>query len=379
MEGSMIVRYVFGLMSLLLVALLSGCGGLHVVPDNNYSVTDDPNTIRVAFDQDGDIYPQSPPDQMPNPPKFNINWAFTLADSYERRTGQPYTRQIRDQIYDEVTKQVIAATQRLGTNRVVFLVHGYNNSYREASGHIDDLKIMVRESMGEEEAVFVEVYWDGLYKGRYTWPPGMMYWFDGMTYSNIVGQRGVRRLLNQLPAGLDVVFITHSRGAGVAFSAFADPDYDDDIEVPCYERLRKDHFASVTIIPIAPAIGDGHPLEALKAALPADSRVVVGFNENDWVLGKEFLFLRKNPENFGSTQLGTDDEYFREQESLLNADGRVWLQRVVYQCFPKHRWDEYIEHEATACLLWRGGLVSDEPSEYCLKDHLKDVVECDRE
>jgi hypothetical protein len=42
----------------MLLATLSGCAGLHVRPVANSATPESPKILRVAFDQDGDIYPR---------------------------------------------------------------------------------------------------------------------------------------------------------------------------------------------------------------------------------------------------------------------------------------------------------------------------------
>jgi len=362
MQHVAISRAWTGAVILTLTAFMSGCGGLHVVPDQGYSQTGDPDTIRMVFDQEGNLYPKSPPTKMPKPRTYNINWARTV-DHEMKQLEETYSRELTDQLYQEHAAEIAAAMKRLNTNRVIFLIHGYNNSYHEAKDvAFAGMKKQILDAT-QEDQVFVEVYWDGLYKGDYTNPVPFSYWFKAMSYSNFAGQRGLRTLLNRLPRDLDLVIVTHSRGAGVAFSAFADPLYDKHIRVPCYELLRKKHFRSVTLVPIAPAIGNGHPLEKLKAALPKESRVVVGFNHQDPALQKSVKDLGPGPERFGDTGLGTNEEYFQQLADQLNTDGRKWLQRVEYQDYPAHGIGGYLAKKATtSCLLWKAGLAKAEPT-----------------
>jgi len=360
MQHSIISRVLTGALIVALAAFLSGCGGLHVVPDQNYSETGDPNTIRIVFDQDGNLYPKSPPSKMPEPGIYNWNSARTV-DHEMCKLREPYSPELTEQLYQEYAAEIDAAMRRLKTNRVIFLIHGYNNRYSRARDEaFAGMKKAILDAT-QEDQVFVEVYWDGLYRGLFTAPVPAWYWFDSMSYSNIAGQRGLRTLLNRLPRDLDMVFMTHSRGAGVAFSAFADPLYDEHIYVPPYEPLKKDHFRSVTLAPIAPAIGSGHPLWQLKTVLPDDSRVVVGFNEKDWVLQKSIKDFGPGPDRFGDTGLGANDWHFRQLAKHLNADGREWLQRVEYQDYSSHDIEGYLDREPIGCLLWKTGLAKAAP------------------
>lgn len=342
-----------------LIVFISGCAGLHSMPPNGYSKSDDSSSLRVFFDQYGDLYPSSPEALMPEQKIFGSNTALSIRTHMEN-TGQAYTREDIEKHYINLVA-AISGKLKSENSKLVFLVHGYNNSYDEARTSFDYIKSFLK-SNSKISYVFVEVYWDGLFKGPFSSPLPLAYWFDSLTYSNVAGQVGLRKLINKLPADTDLTIVTHSRGAGVAFSAISNPIYDSHIVVPDFEEFDGRNISNLNIVSIAPAVGNGHPMGDLTTMLPARSKVFIGFNENDPALQKSQGKIKVGSNKFGDTSLGTDNEFYMAAARSANVS-RTVLQRVVYEGYSDHAIKGYVDNEnQTKCLFWASSLLDEKPS-----------------
>lgn len=355
------MKLIMALLSLILV----GCAGLHSTPPNNYSSSSDPSTIRVSFDQYGDIYPSSPETKMPEQKYFGFNHAFSIKNFLENNS-HPYNDDLIEQRYSNIATQIVTNARRHQGSKIVFLIHGFNNSFEEASDSYEKIKSFMRLH-SKTHFIFVEIYWDGLYKGPFSFPLPLAYWFDSLTYSNIAGQVGLRRLFNDLPDNSHISIITHSRGAGVALSALHDPVYDSHITVPHFEELNPNKIGKVNLISIAPAVGTGHLFSDMPDNIKQSSQFFIGFNENDPALQKSIKKFGVDSQNFGDTSLGTDDSFYLEIEKKLNKNSKV-IQRVKYENYHSHSFDGYIQNEEkTKCLLWASELIDENPDGCQLK------------
>ncbi|RRS06497.1 alpha/beta hydrolase [Pseudoalteromonas sp. J010] len=338
---------------LLFILALAGCAGLHSMPPKNYSHTDDESTYRVFFDQYGDLYPSSSEAIMPERKTFGRNYAFSIR-TYMKNTNQEYNENTIEAHYSKLVSSISDKMNK--QSKLVLLIHGFNNSYEEANLSFEYIKSHLN-SKSDSKFIFIEVYWDGLFKGPFSSPLPLAYWFDSLTYSNIAGQVGLRKLLNRLPHNTNLTIITHSRGAGVAFSAISNPVYDKHIIVPEFEDYAGDNISSLNIVAIAPAVGNGHPLGDPSSILNQNSRVFIGFNENDPALQKSKVGSGK----FGDTSLGTDNKFYLKAEKLANVQ-HLTLQRVVYENYNEHGIRGYIDLQAqTDCLFWAANLFNDQP------------------
>lgn len=233
--------------------LLGGCAGYHTMPPANYSDVAHANdrVIKLVFDQEGTLYPPSdvltPPQQMDN-----RNSAFTLKSSRgfgEEYNDTPFIAAAAKKIADR------AVSSRNG--RIVFLIKGFNNSYEEFDNEYAFLRQRIHDYEPNEDLTFVQVYWDALWKGPGTAPAPLAYWGDSMTYSNLAGMCGLRRVLRLLPRGTKASFVTHSRGAAVALGAVTNPIYQR-VNHCNVTGLPDGSLADSFLVAFAPAIGDGH-------------------------------------------------------------------------------------------------------------------------
>jgi len=318
--------------------LLTFMAGVHNVPSTAYLNAAPPDTVRVAFDQDGVIYPASPEAPQLRQPRVGSNYALSLPQELERlgyTYGLDQIRSTAAATADRLTKTLESSA----ANCLVVLIHGYNNSVDAAALNFSRVRAELRRQNALKPA-FLEVFWDGLHRGALTFPAPLLYWFDALTYSNLAGQIGLRSLLNRISLDRPILFLTHSRGAGVAFSCISDPKYDVHIRVGIHEASTLRNAPRVALICLAPAVGKGHPIANVRAALPCESSLGIGFNPLDPALQKSFIDERF----FGDTSFGTNEKSFQDSAKSVNA-GDEWLHRSVYENYPKHDLQGYLEHD----------------------------------
>ena len=363
---------------IVLLALLSGCSALHSIPSTDYtkidtaSVTALPpdNVVRIAFDQNGAIYPYSDDRQLPEYETyfFDSFWSssFTL-DEYYTDINKPYTDADKAAMYQKVTKTIDEVMKANETDELIILIHGFNNSFYKAStGFYTQMREMI-DNHEEINRTYLEVYWDALYL-PHNLIPSIMYWFDATTYSNMAGNVGLRKVLNGLKSKVKVNMVTHSRGAAVAFSAISDPLLCENKPKVCdikfYEQpdpnIDLSNISQLRIASIAPAVGKGHEIAELKKSGPSDFTLTVGFNKNDTVLKKRFLGIDMGYDSLLDSRLGGDIAYYNEKLSEVNSDG-LFMSKVDYvQRF--HSPDNYLmDKDRTLCLLWHSAILKSKP------------------
>lgn len=321
-----------------LYRLVTFTAGVHNVPCATYLASAPPDTVRVAFDQYGVIYPTSVDVPAIRQPRIGSNYAWSLRHELDR-LGYEYGPSQIAAATAQVAESLKTKAKSVPANCMVVLIHGYNNALPAAAENYSRIRAQLQHHP-ILKPVYLEVFWDGMHRGPLTWRAPLLYWFDAMTYSNIAGQIGLRSLMNRRPLDLPVLFITHSRGAGVAFSCISDPVYDDHIEVGEYEASTLQSAPSVALVCLAPAVGNGHSLPKVRAALPKNSSLGIGFNERDPALQKPFV----GAQSLGDTSLGTNEDFFLDAERATNM-GSTWLYRSVYADYPKHDLQGYLEHE----------------------------------
>lgn len=351
-----------------LALIVSACAGYHTVPPAGYSLAT-PRVERIAFDMDGDPYPQSnSPAGLAIPPQpSNRNAAFTLRKYYLDH-GVAYDREI---LLDEAAGRISAGMRSLNTKRVVFIIKGFNNSYKDFDTEYAWMREKVIGTRDAANAYFVQVYWDAIYKGPRTFPVPLAYFADSLTYSNHAGGCGLRDILRRLPEKTDVTFLTHSRGAAVALSSISDPEYDRGIEGACKSGTAghslPTQLADVRLVAFAPAIGDGHLPTSVNTArtgiFAVLDRLYVGYNPNDPAVTKRYFGINLPDRYGGDTRLGGNEAYVRHVDGLLADAGLA--EHFQYEAFGRksHDWDQYVAMTKPAeCLLWAGMLIREAPN-----------------
>lgn len=346
-------------------AMLQACAAYHSVPPAGYSSSVDGAIDKIVFDQAGDPYPRSDdPSGLPIPQQPpNKNRAFTLKTHYAQ-LGRPYDRR---QILDDMARRITDGMHAAGADRVVFLIKGFNNSFQRSDA---EYRWIRNDIIGPRQAkglYFVQVYWDSLYRGKGTAPAPLAYFADSMTYSNHAGDCGLRAVLRRLPAGTDVTFLTHSRGAAVALAAVSDAKYDPGITNDCQSsepgHALPTQLGDVRLVAYAPAIGDGHLRDgaALKPSLfTVLDRFYPGFNPNDPAVTKAIALGIKIPARMaGDTRFGGSPSYVEHIRQLATSAGKGNALQPSPFSRKSHDWAEYMALTENAdCMLWAGKLIS---------------------
>lgn len=311
------------LLACALAALLPACAGQHVRPAAGYADAQG-RTVRVAYDQDGDIYPRD---------SAGVDWLRVKPSAYQSRFGGPFRLRdvrdaqgnrpypaLRDQAQRDAQQALDQALQ--GAEMLVVLIHGFNNTHGEARTAYD----LIRSRIDRDPAktAYLEVFWDGLQlrsDKRRDMAGYASFWPDALTYSNLAGQFGLRPLLNSIGHEVDLRFVTHSRGAAVALAALADPVYDPHIHRPettdANRAFANPRIRSIGIAAFAPAIGAGHLTPALDQALASHPVVfLAGVNPEDIATSKSIVSSRF----WGDTSLGSGPGYIFQQQATPRAN-----------------------------------------------------------
>lgn len=389
--------YMFHLRTFLITALLAlgGCAGRHSIPPHDFAYAPAPklNTIRVAFDQDGSLYPTAPDDGVYTATPLSNNCLYNplyswfkgcsyrlhVLEQFNRRTYKGYSfyetnAAVRNSVVYRLNKSLAK------TGRLVIKIHGFNNGFEDANSNF----AMFDERMTESDHTVLEVYWDGLVK---TIPFSI--WDTALLYSNLAGQIGLRGILNRIDTPYELVFITHSRGAAVALSAISDPindklcapQYDlstnyahlcgsymkevlvDPDTFPRFEPFKTENIQSLKVLMVAPALGNGHFWPGMNRYLNDFKRIdfYIAANKRDIATTKLFA-----PSSFGDTRLGNDKQYIREVQDMLESSlPNMHMQVLWFESGFYHGVSRYFGKEngdKPECLMWAGGLQSNKPS-----------------
>ena len=173
-------------------------GGEHSYPGDGFQDKDNPDILRIAFDRNGDLYP--------DPSKTPIDDARLELSNHSIRAyfetiGQPYDPV---EIAREFAGRIEEACE--GGKTLVVLVHGINNIYPGARRSYELARMRIRKQPEGREVVFLEVYWDSLHGNP------LSSWGPAREISKWVGL-GLRGILRQLPDTIPLRALTHSRGA----------------------------------------------------------------------------------------------------------------------------------------------------------------------
>ncbi|HMV80427.1 MAG TPA: hypothetical protein PL048_12540, partial [Leptospiraceae bacterium] len=285
-----------------------------------------PTTIRIGFDQIGDLYPDD----------FEIEKESFLAHNtvflaYAQRNRNPKISQ------QTIASKIIKEFKKSGSNEFIILIHGYNvfegATVNERQTYFDLIKYKIREKYPKKKFFFLEVYWDGM-MGKTEWAPAQMNSFHA--------GRGLGELLRKIDPEINnpLTVITHSRGASVASYALWNVPLrkiDDikDCEPVCFRFLKKCYpvpiefyneqiqnrnaLKSVRIGYLAPAIGGITYFEYFPKYVKNYSQVVIGINEKDSALRKKLPYFNVGTTTFGDSSFGVRKDLFcKEAKKLQN-------------------------------------------------------------
>ncbi len=172
------------------------------------SIVDRPPSARVFVDANGTFYPDG--------------WRDRIASSRIEKSGSllnAATPAERQWLAAEEKRQLASlGTMIAGKRRVFVVVHGFNIDEADAALGFD----LIERRIGfRPDDAMIRLHWDGMLGSGV----GMgSVWFPATGYSQVVGIRALRRILN-LPRDQDVYLISHSRGASVVLSALGEPPF----------------------------------------------------------------------------------------------------------------------------------------------------------
>ncbi len=415
------------LQKLLLVStliMLSGCASRINFPDPEYwKIEDQPNIVRAAFDMDGHIYPRDS-DTVKNV-RWNVKGAnvatsnFGLSRVYRlhRQNGEhyPFNEAFIGQLYQEVADKISQKITEHNATQLIVVSHGFKTSYNDAITQVYPAFYQQFSADTLQKSVILELSWDGRYLS--SWASALsLYkvWPVSLTYSNLAGQIGLRNILNRIDnkGNIDLVLLSHSRGAGVVLSSLMEPEWDktDDLCVPqmlysyndddnleykapalyedqlCASYFVKENtqplsssyryklhfkpqihqYKSVNVGLIAPAVGNGHFNSALYEFFQ-DSKLKLVYSQqpDDFALNKVVI----SGERFGPSDFGVDDMAY---QSILSQPS-IQACAIDFTTGKKHSVDDYFEdQEATSVFFQTLGLqtpdtpLSELEDKYCL-------------
>lgn len=354
----------------LIAIFLTACAGTHPKPPSDYYSSSKPdNTVRVAFDQNGHIYPLSAEKWDWNDDAFKPHWRCKITGcgfqlkKVTRQGGLVYDPETDR---ENNTKKVIDDLNKIliGKEKLAVFIHGFNNNYDDAQEIYKKFRSKI------DDVPVLEVYWDGVEN-----KVPLKIWFPALTYSNLAGQIGLRPILNGIKNPIDISIVTHSRGAAVAISAISNPIYDSGIEAPQEEDINKKAFpgytdpdfekiTNISFVFFAPAIGNGHFWPGIDYFLPHNkvTYFYLGTNPKDFATSKSII-----PSNaFGDTSLGgrqkAIDTVIREYS---NNNKLINIQQIKFVHGSDHGIPGYfspINGDNPECMLWASGLRKAKPA-----------------
>jgi hypothetical protein len=283
----------------------------------------------------------------------------------------------------------------LDKDKLAIFIHGFNNDYGDAQAIYKEFRSRM------DNTAILEVYWDGVEN-----KVPLKIWFPSLTYSNLAGQIGLRPIINGINKPVDLIVVTHSRGAAVAISTFSDPIYDPGICAPqeeknpicdpkacecetlevclCTSQKEIDntnniflgytepdltHIKSLAFVFFAPAIGNGHFWEGIDKYFP-EGKVVdfyLGTNPKDFATSKSIV----PSQAFGDTSLGGDQEAIdRVIDTYSNNSEKIHIQQVKFTHGSEHGIPGYfskINKTKPECMFWASGLKKEKPEMCSLK------------
>lgn len=190
--------------------VLAACSTAQNVPLSNRfpPAIERPAEASVFFDINGTLYPDGWRDRIPEQ-VLQRNRSLLNGAS---ETDRAWIADQEDQHLQRLARLIA------GRDRVFILIHGFNINEAEAAYAFDLVESRIAFTPRD---VVIRVHWDGMIGsglgvGRV--------WFPAAGYSQVVGVRGLRRILN-LASGQNVYLISHSRGASVILSALANPPF----------------------------------------------------------------------------------------------------------------------------------------------------------
>jgi len=208
-----------------------------------------------------------------------------------------------DQLNKKIETNYKKLINSISDNRtVIFLIHGYRKQmYKKKDNTLSMIdNDLVEKELGSDK-VFVEVYWDSKHISRFKGIFGKrglkMMEASAIPNAKKVGER-LRNLVNTLDKK-ELVVLSHSLGSVVANALTFDYRHNSNLM----------DGKTINAVHLGPAIGhEAFDRFDYKGNGDYSLLICVGYNENDWVLLKNFrkfnFLTRSTPTTFGNTTLG---------------------------------------------------------------------------
>lgn len=305
----------------------------------------------VYIDKEGSVYPDFfiSNSSLENNNASLINWyaknqeEFLAISKQYNCSFEKYSIENCNILNDSIISLIKQSFfSKKGTNTSVsFLIHGYRKPFVKTNGDRTsrrDYAIMKETFQPNLKTLFVEVYWDAMYDCCYS--------------TNRKKNKALYKLLeeaekNALPVGLglrkvlyDLKFdtiniITHSLGAQVALHSLFNSK-ESVSPTPANNRIN--------ICLIAPALSDDSFNDYYKRKTDIDFktkdnyRLMIGYNENDFVLRKKVGWFGPGPYRYVNTTLGCNhkgcsldfEKYFTK--NFANSSVTLFDLSSVGQC-----------------------------------------------
>jgi len=188
------------------------------------------------------------------------------------------------------------------TRDIVFLIHGYRKRmYKQKDNSLSLVDNRLVEAELDSDKLFVEIYWDSkhitMFKG--IWGKKGLKMMEKSAIPNAINVGIQLRSLLDAISEDKIAIITHSLGSVV--TNYLTFNYDEASNFMQGKEIRTAY--------LAPAIGH----ESFKAYSERGKsqytlKTCIGYNENDWVLLKDFkkygVRIKANPLVYGNTSLG---------------------------------------------------------------------------
>jgi len=319
------------------------------------------NNLRIYIDREGNLYPpadlyQFDSDIFLNPSqnkKFNKQNTSKL-DTYFEKDETALAAvcdklgitkdfaELQDYLFQAYANKINQEAKK--GNRIIFLIHGYNNFQEESLSSF----YLLKHKLSKYSAIsFVEVYWDGLANNT----KSTKIWSSAQVNSSYVGL-GVRKLLNKVNEDVEIVLLTHSLGASVATQALFNVD-----KWPKKYQKKLDTISNmiptppqkhITLCMIIPAIPGVNTFDDLNRTVENNTsqhikKIIVGYNRKDKALIKKIGLSRY----FGATSLGCDGrgEVLKTKTEISNFFPDILFKEINLGCKPmpkEHSIAEYM-------------------------------------
>ncbi len=325
---------------------------------------------RLYYDRHGHLYPIAVPDKTAFRKAHALLEQYyeenpsELAKAFEaERVAMPTNTDSENQFnYLQnhlLQKHLQQITNKGKDKKIVFLIHGYNNTGESASLAMEKLRVATLRQFPEEEFLFVEIYWDGLTKKNNKFNSSRI-WDNAQVSASYAGL-GLRQLLNGLPRG-HYYAMTHSHGAAVITEAlfnvrrFPKESYSDVDYMREIARRQNEYDTPTSLFSVGmlvPAIPGDNVFDKYynrtENKMPVTTslknfRFVNGFNRYDFATSKVIL-----AHYFGSTSLASKEKEHRKVQQRFNTAevySRVDFSEKNNHRQRSHAVKDYVAHPA---------------------------------